>query len=429
MNQIHYKIGQLVAIRNHPYFVIPREKDNKQNLNAKYIGSTITSSSDNYPLMLVKEYTQSFDTGKKFNENTLTLNENPKLKTKYLCSWYDSKLGRFQEAWFYQDSLVDFPTVSEEDKDPCSIDETKFPFQAFLRTTIIERYKTIKNQARENDRFVSSSFVIKEKRAESQYEWLNSEHGFTEKLISKTKVKVQWFNVAKGKYSEEWLPFEFFKATPELMRKKWTFLTDSDKSFNAETSTKLMDYLNSSNHNYFIQNSLLGQNLESLIFYYHQNSQRVILDERVHAFDEYLKKNKYEIEKFNISVNSEGINRFKSFYAPVDLIVKKKGSDESFAIDLISGNSLINDGQITSELNSLSQKRQEGEENERSNEICQEISLYNGRAYIIQELLKEKYNRKDIKSKLLIINNKLNNIIKEFDVIECPVSLKKVTKQ
>ncbi|KOH43674.1 hypothetical protein [Sunxiuqinia dokdonensis] len=428
MTKITYKIGQLVAIRNHPYFEIPREGHNKNNSEIKYIGSTITCSSDNYPLMIVKEYTQSIEKKMEANSEDSTFKEVSKLRTNYLCAWYDSKLGRFQEAWFYSESLIAFPGISEVMKDSDFKDKSKLPIEVFLRTSIIERYKTIKNQARENDRFVSSSFIIKEAKAESQSEWRNEKYNFTEKLISKTKVKVQWFNVAKGKYSEEWLPIEFFKATPDLAKKEWKYIINDDRNFDTYTSTRLMDLLNSSNQSYFIQNNLSGQNLESLIFYYLDNSKKVILDERTHAFDEYLKTNNYEIVEFNVSVNSKGVDRFESFYAPVDIILKKKSSDESFAIDLISGNSLINDGQITSELKPLSGNFQAGAENERSNGICEEISLYNGRAYIIQELLKEKYDRKNIKSKLLIINNKLNNIIKEFDVVECPVSLGKVAK-
>ncbi|MCW0484759.1 hypothetical protein [Gaoshiqia sediminis] len=426
MTKITYEIGQLVAIRNHPYFEILEGNSNKKNFSTRYVGNTITCSSDNFPLMIVKEYTQSIEKKMELNSENSTFSEISRLKTKYLCVWYDSKLGRFQEAWFYPESLVIFTGISDSIKDSELADISMFPIEVYLRTTIIERYKTIKNQARENDRFVSSSFLIKGKKTENQFEWINEKYDFKERLISKTKIKVQWFNVAKGKYSEEWLPIEFFKKTPDLMKIDWTYLDpDKKESFEKNGYRKLMEYLNNSNRNYFFKNSLSGQNLESLIFYYLANERKIILDDRVHAFDRYLEENKYKVIKYKISVNSEEIEHFHPFYAPVDLIVKSTVTDELFAVDLISGNSLISDGQIKSQMRVLSDESMQTNDEE-SDDVCQELSLYNGRAYIIQKLLIEKYGYKNIKAKLLVINSGLNNIIKEFDVSECPVSLSKV---
>lgn len=428
MEKEPYKIGQLVAIRNHPYFDISDKRKKGEKSENRYIGSTITCSSDNYPLMLIKEYTQSIETKKQFNKSTSAFNEDSKLNTKYLCSWYDSKLGCFQEAWFLHDLLIPFPLVTEESENLILLNESEIPLQAFLKTTIIERYKTIKNQARENDRFVSSSFLLKGKRTEDQYEWFNKEYGFMEKSISKIKVNLKWFNVIKGKYTEEWLPIEFFKATPDLIEKKWDFLDDADKSFNIDTSKRLMDYLNDGNNSYFIHHNLSGKNLGTLIFYYLYSNRKIILDDRIQALDEYLNEKRYTVEKYNISVNSEGIPHFKSFYSPIDIIVKVVGKNEYFTIDVISGNSLIKDGEITQKLKPLSEKTSEENENEIVYDNNNELSLYNGRAFIVQNLLKEKYNYLETKSKLLIINNRLDNIIQEFDAIECPISINKVTE-
>lgn len=402
-----FKIGQLVAIKNHPYF----REGNKTADKPIYMGTTISCSSDNYPLMLIKECVKSIQKKQEVATTSLEVLEKQYLEEKYLCSWYDSILGKFEEAWFKSDVLIKFPS---ELSTSISSEKSNLMKKVFIRTTLIERYKKILgSNNRMNDRFVSSSFIIKEFNNENQYEWINKEHGHCEKLISKTKAKVQWFNVTKGKYNEEWLPIEFFQETPNLINIQRNKLNDEPEFWDG---SKLMDLISDKKYNFHPQNSEDGKSLEDLIYFYIFSERRIILDERVHAFDKYLSENKLLIVSYKIHINSTEYNSFKPFYAQLDLLLEND-KKELFAIDLISGNSLLKDDEIP-----ILVKTPENEKE------LSGLSLYNGRAYIIQELLMKKYEMLKVNSKLLIINSKLPNLIKEIDVKECPFSLECVTK-
>lgn len=404
MKDFDFQIGELVAVKNHPYFGQPKNED-------KYIGTIINCSSDNYPLMLIAECVQSIQKKQEVNECSSEVIDRSYLEKKYLCSWYDSILGKFQEAWFKTDVLIKFPNNLLS---PVTPDKSNLLKKVFLKTSLIERYKKILGQNRMNDRFVSSSFIIKEFNDENQYKWTNKELGHCEKMISKTKVKVQWFNVIKGKYSEEWLPIEFLQETPNLTDIKYNVLS---QEVQIKGGSPLMNLLSEKEFNYLPQNSEEGKNLENLIFFYLVSEGKIILDERVYAFDRYLSKNKLLVLNYNIHINSNNYDSFKLFYAKVDLLLKRKESEELIAIDLISGNSLVKEDDILP----LAQTPENKEE-------LSGISLYNGRAFIMEELLKKKYGIQNVSSKLLIINSKLSNLIKEIDVKECPFSLECVTK-
>lgn len=423
-----FKIGQLVGVYNHPYF--QNFEENKSEEDYKYVGSTISCSSDNYPLMMVKEYTQSIEQKKELDSETKEVKEVSKLKTKYLCVWYDSKLGSFQEAWFKQGELLKFPGEIEFLSGDVFDSDIKMSKQVFLRTTIIERYKEIQNQKRENDRFVSSSFVIKDFKKESQEEWWNEKLNYLEKKISAIKVKVQWFNVAKGKYSEEWLPIEFLKLKPDVIKKKWrTLKPDAKNSARKFGARKLMSYLNGGEHNYVPANNAVGKSLESLIYFYIKSKRKAILDDRVQAFDRYLKKNGYRVYKAKVSINSAGFRDYEQFFAPIDLLLKDK-ENKLIAVDLLSGSGLIEDGQAPPRIYSSTELSEREKDGEVIGAGEKELGLYNGRAFIIQEILRVKYKEEGIvsKSKLLVINKSLRNILKEYDVKDCPESLAKVKK-
>lgn len=265
-----------------------------------------------------------------------------------------------------------------------------------------------------NDKFVSSSFIIKDFNSENQYEWTNKELGHCEKLISKTKVKVQWYNVTKGKYNEEWLPIEFFQETPNLINIQRNKLNDESEFWDG---SKLMDLISDKKYNFHPQNSEDGKSLEDLIYFYIFSERRIILDERVHAFDKYLSENKLLIESYKIHVNSLNFNSFKPFYAQLDLLLKNDGGD-LIAIDIISGNGLVKDDNILPLVKTPE-----------NTEELSGLSLYNGRAFIIQELLKDKYKMQNLSSKLLIINTRLPNLIKELPVLDCAFSLGCVQKE
>lgn len=410
MKDFDFQIGELVAAKNHPYF-FKEENKPEEKPKYRYIGTTIGCSSDNYPLMLITECVRSIQKRQEVIESSSEIIDRNYLEEKYLCSWYDSTLGKFQEAWFKADVLVKFPNSLLSSVSPENSNLLK---KVFLKTTLIERYKRILGQNRMNDKFVSSSFIIKEFNSENQNKWTNKELGHCEKLISKTKVKVQWFNVIKGKYSEEWLPIEFFQEFSHLANiDRCTLNGEDDGKF----GFALMDLLSENKYNFHPQNSEEGRSLEDLIFFYLLSERKIILDERVLAFDKYLSKNKLLIESYKIHVNSQNYNFFKPFYAPLDLILKKKDSDELIAIDLISGNSLVKDDDIPT-LNKTPQNMEE----------MSGHALYNGRAFIIEELLKKKYGIQNISSKLLIINSQLPNLIKEINVKECTFSVELITK-
>lgn len=408
MSDFKFTIGQLVAVKNHPYF----QEGKKPEDEPLYIGTTISCSSDNYPLMLIKECVKSIQKKQEVATSSLEVLEKQYLEEKYLCSWYDSTLGKFEEAWFKSDVLIKFPN---ELLTSISSAKSNLLKKVFLRTTLIERYKKVSGtNNRQNDRFVSSSFIIKEFNNENQYEWINKEFGHCEKLISKTKAKVQWFNVAKGKYSEEWLPIEFFQETPNLINIQRNKLNNEPEFWNG---SKLMDLISDKKYNFHPQNSEDGKSLEDLIYFYIISERKIILDERVHAFDKYLSENRLLIVNYKIHVNSTKYNSFKPFFSQLDLLLKKEETSDFIAIDIISGNGLLKDENIQP----LAKTPENADE-------LSGLALYNGRAFVIQELLKEKYEMSNLSSKLLIINSKLPNLIKELPVLDCTFSLERVTK-
>jgi hypothetical protein len=418
-----YQIGQLVALRNHPYMEI--KKDNEEE-TIKYKGSIINCSSDNYPIMMVKECIQSISKKEKLNEGTGEVEEKALAQRKYLCIWYDSFDGKFQEATLKEEVLVSFPKNLEN---PLGKEHVNIGDTIFINTSLVERYKQIHNQNRQNDRYVASSFLVIDKEYPSQSEWTNK-LGYVEKIISSMMLKVKWFNVSKARYSEELIPYECFQAQPQMIdRNIWAYL-GSTEDIN-HSYPNLLDMLPTKKSNYREQHGVDGKSLEELIYFYARSERKAIIDDRVNAFDRYLTINKYEILAHRVSLSSGDYAVYKNYKLPVDLILKDKNNNIIF-IDILTGNSIIKDN---------------NEEKPSIKEATLPIddkyeypvmSIYNFRMNIIKELIEEKYNKanpnpfysflesrssseydKDkFKYKLVIINRKLDTLIHEVECVE-----------
>lgn len=412
-----YTIGDLVALRNHPYFV---EKTTSEGTEYSYIGSIISCSSDNYPLMMVKECVQSLHKGEIADSKTGEIKDVQVSIRKYLCIWYDSFEGKFQETFLKEDSICKFPKQFEFPVDK----EIEKGAIVFLNTSLAERYKQIYNQNKQNDHYVASSFLVIDKIYATQNEWINTKFGYKEKITSTLMLKVKWFNVAKSKYSEEQIPYECFQKYPHLIdRTKWQNIDGSECSLNVEDLSNLLSLLESKSPNYRVQNSADGLSLEELIYFYIRSEKKVILDDRVHAFDKYLKVNKLVVKAHRVSLNSRDCENFVDFKTPVDLVLEDSSKNLLF-VDILTGNSIVKDGlEPNFDVTIIN-----------SDEDINTLSIYNNRLNVIKKLIEKKYSTscKDgrfifnysgdtyngAKYKLLIINRKMESMIKEIDYVE-----------
>lgn len=422
--EFKYDIGNLVALRNHPYMEKRRDGETQKIV---YVGSIINCSSDNYPLMMIKECLQSFSKKEELDATSNELKEKQIIAKKYLCIWYDSFEGKFQDAILKEEALIPFEgklahPVAKEIK----VGET-----IYINTSLAERYKQIHNQNRQNDHYVASSFLVVDKVYVPQSEWVSPKYGFVEKKISGLMLKVKWFNVHKARYSEELIPYECFQAFPQLIdRDLWGYINpDSSRRDQIQRLPNLTSLISTKNENYKVQNSIDGKSLEELIFFYIRSEGKAILDDRVRAFDNYLERNKYTVLAHRVSLNSLEYPDHKHYKVPIDLILKDS-DDYIHIVDILTGNCIVKDDNISS-------NKIEEITFPTTDENVSNIAVYNGRMNIVKQLIEGKYNNKvngvrsslenylkcetsiessNIKYKLLIINRKLDCMIKE---VEC----------
>lgn len=419
-----YSIGNLVALKNHPYF-----KDEA------YIGSTISCSSDNYPLMMVKECIQSISKKETLDSATGEVQEKQLASRKYLCFWYDSFEGKFQEAILREESLI---KLEGDLANPLELDVVKIGDVVYLNTSLIERYKQVHNQNKQNDHYVASSFLVTDIISEPQKEWDNAKYGFIEKLISGKKIKVQWFNVAKSRYSEELIPYECLQSFPQLInRSVWTYLIESDRETCTHiTGKSLMEMIVPDYFNYKVQRGIDGQSLEELIFFYLRSGKKIILDDRVRAFDRYLALNGYKVIAYRISLNSIGCDTHKEYKVPLDLILQDSDGNV-ILLDILTGNGIVDEGE--GKIIDVAHKIKQDEETGKYSTLA----MYNGRLSVIKDLIGVKYashindfvithggvSIASVICKMLIISRKHDNILEEILVDDCKGSVASILKR
>ncbi|SDW89880.1 hypothetical protein SAMN05444411_102417 [Lutibacter oricola] len=222
-----YSVGSIVTFKTHPLF-----NDFRIQGDGKYVP----------PVMMVKEVfiennkkrTHDEETGKKISD-----------KVKYTCVYFDDDKSQFTENTIYESFLRSYKKLKIEriseigelrDDTDTIIKEIKsyfkkplvYKFGGIVRfiTKKIEIYKkrsskkiTEKKGEIEKDNikstiqyvvnYASPDFVMCGLKKNDDKN-LFYENGQVKKQVSETLLKVKWFNPIQKKFSEQFLPIEFF---------------------------------------------------------------------------------------------------------------------------------------------------------------------------------------------------------------------------
>ncbi|RMB58486.1 hypothetical protein EAX61_09260 [Dokdonia sinensis] len=224
MPTIKFKIGDIVTLKSHPMAFQPK-------------GEIDSFVSHIPPLMCIKEihierkkemYSKEME-GSQIADNV-----------KYLCTYFNQHRLIFEDKYVYQELLLSFEELLfHKAKDNGSelhqklIDETldynicnyQYGKRIFFKTYKLEKRKTFKSagisavssnkslMTHTSPAFLLSGFMRNDKG--NQYD------GKSGKLIrqcSKDLYKVIWYNSYQEKYSEEFMPSEFFTDDSRIYR-------------------------------------------------------------------------------------------------------------------------------------------------------------------------------------------------------------------
>lgn len=226
-----YKIGDIVTLKSHPLLY---------NLRIKGDGKLVP------PFMIVKNIKVDSPNKKlKCEELDLKIAE----RIKYTCVWFDDNRTEFKEAIFYESMLKSYKKIYIERKDgkleekPLDylslideVDNYKVPKYKFgkvvcFRTKKFEIFKkrdSIKFVTKRNKRkeivtvtnivnFSSPDFVLCGAKRNERTNQL-FENGDSKQIESEILFKVKWFNSFQMKFSDIYLPAEFFTTEKKNLK-------------------------------------------------------------------------------------------------------------------------------------------------------------------------------------------------------------------
>lgn len=210
-----FDIGDIVTIKSHPLAFM------KDGLIDCYIRQVP-------PLMLVKEV--HIEHKKKiFSE----ANGDWQIadKVKYLCVYYNQHRTIFEEKFLYESILISFDGLLFNKKDEENgyglrlIAETKdykdldyqFGEIAFLKTYKLENRKkttlatlSVDSPTKTFSTHTSPAFIMNGIKENEKKDLYDQKKGLLLRKTCKTLLKVIWYNSYQEKYSEEYVPIEFF---------------------------------------------------------------------------------------------------------------------------------------------------------------------------------------------------------------------------
>lgn len=219
-----YKVGYLVTFKTHPLI---------SNLYIKGDGKYVP------PIMIVKEVFFENNKKKEFDDISGKQIAN---KIKYICVHFDDNKSEFIESHLYESQLESFDKlqiarVSEGNESVFNTDlitETKAYFLKtidyefgkiiYFKTKKIEAFKKRESSKIQVDQngleikkivrhyvvnYITPDFVISGFKKET-YNDLFYGNGKPKRITSTDFIKVKWFNPFQQKYSEHFLPIEFF---------------------------------------------------------------------------------------------------------------------------------------------------------------------------------------------------------------------------
>jgi len=217
-----YNIGDIVTIKSHPLLKNFTLKNNKLPCP---------------PLLLIKEVL--FENKKK----KLFSDEIPKAKIadnlKYICVYFNDKKSEFVEITLYHSYLASYKDLKfdreldetgnktkskisliEEVKD-YSIKKYKFGRLTQLKTCKLESRKKIQYKKKRKIRnylYATPDFVLTGIKREVT-DGLFYDDRKPKRKVSEIMYKVMWFNHIQNKFSEKYLPKEFFIEPLDLAEK------------------------------------------------------------------------------------------------------------------------------------------------------------------------------------------------------------------
>lgn len=208
---VDFEIGDIVAIKSHPLF-----RDHHQ---------IIEFPAQTSPLMLVKEIFYE-DEQKKKTHSEESGNKIASLK-KCTCVYFNANKSEFVEVTIYIDLLKKYNDLkyyrkdrdTYEDIDLTLIEEVKSYVLADYNYGEVVQFKTKKlehrksyvnnNEKISNISFQTPDFVLSGIKEEINKDLFYSNGKFKRK-VSNVLFKVMWFNHFQQKFSEQYLPKEFF---------------------------------------------------------------------------------------------------------------------------------------------------------------------------------------------------------------------------
>lgn len=228
-------IGDIVALRSHPYY--------SDQTNILIGGETQLIS----PLMIVVETVG--DTQNSFDENVGMQIQEKGESCQCKCIWYSTKSHQFEESWLSSKALKKITSKNLNH----TIDKQQFIDKSIgygslvtLKTTSLEIAKQKSSFSIESNREKSTinpvlSFlspvmqVIGTSKSDSKEPKFDSKTGKA-RSVSELLVKCKWFNSSSDKMSEKLLPIEALISIPPINEELFSKI---EKLIKSPTSIKL----------------------------------------------------------------------------------------------------------------------------------------------------------------------------------------------
>lgn len=211
---INFQIGDIVTLKSHPLL--------KSHTRIKELKLQVP------PLMLVKEINVENSEKKKIYSEEV---EGAKIfdSVKYCCVYFNANKSQFEEKTLFQSFLSSYTElkfykfIEKDEKYEENINlipevskyknSFKYDFGKVvqLKTKKLEHRKSYEknNESFKNSSFQTPDFILSGIKKESQ-EKLFYPNGELKKQSSGILYKVMWFNHYQQKFSEQYLPKEFF---------------------------------------------------------------------------------------------------------------------------------------------------------------------------------------------------------------------------
>lgn len=217
-----FKIGAIVTIKSHPLLSSTPKRINEFPAQVP-------------PLMLIKEVIFEKEDKKKVFSNEIEKAQIADV-VKYVCVFFNANKSEFVEKEVYHSllkSYLELKYYREPDKDKKKIDIDKQLITEVSNYTLVSDYlygkrvqfKTKKLEHRKSystsservpgSSFQTPDFILSGIKNEEQKD-LFFQDGKPKRHITKQSYKVMWFNHVQQKFSEHYLPKEFFVEDLEI---------------------------------------------------------------------------------------------------------------------------------------------------------------------------------------------------------------------